>query len=289
VGNLKTSFPRIVSSATAVPVTLLRQEDILDHLVHHFPLYDNARVRQIFLNAGIDSRHISLAADQFHPNNTADELHGVFRLHSQELGERAARGALDRAGIGARDIDLIVVATCTGYLCPGLAARLAAALGMKENLQRADIVGMGCAGALPALQRAHDFVRAYPDRRAMVVMVEVSSACWFVDETVETIVGNAICADGAAAAVMAMGEGMGPALESFETVLDSSYLESVGFSFEGGKNRIILDSKLRSEAGPIVRKAVDNLLRREGLTMHEIDHWWFTPGAAGCWTASGIR
>ena len=265
--------PRIVSLGTAVPPTLLPQEQILGHLARHFPLYNNPRVRQIFLNADIDTRHLALAPDQFRPDNTADDLHGVFRQHSQELGKRAACGALHDAGIGAGDIDLIVVATCTGYLCPGLSARLAGELGMKENLQRADVVGMGCAGAMPALQRANDFVRAYPDKRALVVTVEVSSACWFVDDTVETVVGNAICADGAAAAVVAMGAGRGPCLERFETVLDTSYLESVGFSFAGGKNRIVLDSRLRNDAGPMVRKAVDNLLEREGMAVEAIDHW----------------
>jgi len=168
---------------------------------------------------------------------------------------------------------LIVAATSTGYLCPGLSARLAAKLGLQRNLQRADLVGMGCAGALPALQRASDFVRAYPEKRALAVTVEVSSACWFVDGTMETVVGNAICADGAAAAVIALSDAPGPGLEGFETMLDVSYLDSVGFSFEMGKNRIVLSGALRYAAGPLVKQAVDNLLAREGLSVEAIDHW----------------
>jgi len=214
-----------------------------------------------------------LPAERFRADNSAGELHAVFRGFALPLGREAAQLALRRAGVGPRDVDLIVAATCTGYLCPGLSARLAADLGMADHLQRADLVGMGCAGAMPALQRAHDFVRAYPDKRALVVTVEVSSACWFVDETLETVVGNAICADGAAAAVVAAGAGAGPRLERFETLLDARYLDSVGFSFEEGKNRIVLAGSLRHDAGPMVKQAVERLLANADEPADAMQHW----------------
>ncbi len=214
-----------------------------------------------------------MPSEKFGPDNTADDLHEVFTQCSLELGAKAASEAMAQAGVDPAGIDLIVAATSTGYLCPGLSARLAAKLGLQRNLQRADLVGMGCAGALPALQRASDFVRAYPEKRALAVTVEVSSACWFVDGTMETVVGNAICADGAAAAVIASSDAPGPSLESFETLLDVSYIDSVGFSFEMGKNRIVLSGALRYAAGPLVKQAVDNLLAREGLSVEAIDHW----------------
>ncbi|MGI8744552.1 MAG: type III polyketide synthase [Bryobacteraceae bacterium] len=265
--------PRIVSVATAVPAALWPQEAILERLAQHFPFYHNPRVRQIFLNSGIESRHLAMPPEKFGPDNTADNLHEVFKQCSVELGKQAASQAMTQAGVGPAEIDLIAVATSTGYLCPGLSARLARELGLQGNLRRADLVGMGCAGAMPALQRASDFVRAYPQKRALAVTVEVSSACWFVDQAMETVVGNAICADGAAAVVISTSDSPGPRLESFETLLDVSYLESVGFSFEMGKNRIVLSGDLRYAAGPLVRQAVENLLAREGLSVDSIDDW----------------
>ena len=265
--------PRVVSVATAVPETLWRQEAILDHFAQYFPLYRHPRVQQIFLNGDIESRYLAMPCGQFRPDNTADDLHRVFERHSVELGKLAASEAIKQAGLRPEEIDLIAVATSTGYLCPGLSARLAAELGLQTNLRRSDLVGMGCAGAMPTLQRASDFVRAYPDKRALAVTVEVSSACWFVDETMETVVGNAICADGAAAAVIASGDFRGPRLDDFETLLDVSCIDSVGFSFETGKNRIVLSGNLRHAAGPMVRQTVDKLLAKNGLCRKSIDHW----------------
>ena len=249
------------------------QEAILERLAQHFPLYRDRRVQQIFLNCEIESRYLAMPEEKFSPDNTADDLHAVFKRYSLELGKQAASRALTLAGVGPEEIGLIAVAPSTGYLCPGLSARLAGELGLRRNLRRADLVGMGCAGAMPALQRAGDFVRAYPEERALAVAVEVSSACWFVDHTMDTVVGNAICADGAAAVVVAMSDAPGPRLDSFETLLDVSYIESVGFSFEMGKNRIVLSGGIRGAAGPLVKQAVDNLLARVSLHADSIDHW----------------
>lgn len=265
--------PRIAALATAVPPARYAQEEILDRLAAYFPAYQHPRVRQVFLNADIDSRYLAMPPEQFGPANSADDLHGVFKKHSLALATQAATAALAQAGVGPDGIDFIVAATCTGYLCPGLSARVAAALGLQRNLQRADLVGMGCAGALPTLQRAHDFIRAYPGKRALAITVEVSSACWFVDDTMETVVGNAICADGAAAAVIDAGDSPHARLERFETLLDPAYLEAVGFEFAAGKNRIVLSGALRQDAGPMVRRAVEQLLNAAGLSTKDIDHW----------------
>ena len=77
--------------------------------------------------------------------------------------------------------------------------RVQAPLGFNRNVQRASIVGLGCAGAVPTLQRAADFVRANPSRKALMLAVKIYSACYYIDNSLETVVGNAIYADGAAA------------------------------------------------------------------------------------------
>ena len=101
---------------------------------------------------------------------------------------------------------------------------------MRRNVQRADLLGMGCAGAMPGLQRAFDFVKAYPDKKALLLTVEICSACYYVDDSLETVVGNAICADGAAAVVVGMSEDPSvPKISGFATYLEPSLIDAVGF------------------------------------------------------------
>lgn len=268
--------PQIISLATATADHRWEQMKVCEQFGKHFPRYQDPKVQLLFKNSGIEYRNFVIKEDQFNPKATAGELHDIFREHSIKLARKAAVQCLEQANLGVEDIDYLVVTTCTGYVCPGLSARLACDMNMKLNLQRADLVGMGCSGAMPSLQRAYDFVKAYPGKRAMLITVEISSACWFVDDTIETVVGNTICADGAAAAIVSASDERDakvPSISAFSTLHEPKYLETVGFEFVEGKNRIILAKEIRNASGPIVKKAVDQLLDENGMSFDEVDHW----------------
>lgn len=266
--------PRLLSLSTAVPAERWTQEETLARFAEYFPQYREPIAQRIFRNSGIDQRNFSIKQENFDPTVDADQLHAIFSEQSLKLGAGVAKECLKQSDFSVEDVDYLVVATCTGYLCPGLTARIAREIGLRDNIQRADLVGMGCSGAMPSLQRANDFVRAYPDKRALVITVEISSACWYVDDTMETVVGNAICADGAAAALIGTGESAScPAIEHFSGLMDTGYIESVGFEFKGGKNRIILAKELRDASGPLVKTAVQRLLDETGVAWNAVDHW----------------
>ena len=264
--------PRILGLGTANPAQRYTQREIYDQSVRHFPRYAHPRIEQIFMNSDIDYRHFCLDLSTFVPDESADDLHSRFEEHSVVLGCLAAERCLADSGLGIADVDYIVAVTCTGYLCPGLSALFVKALGMRTDVQRADLVGMGCAGAMPGLQRAFEYVKAYPERRALVVTVEICSACYYVDDSLETVVGNAICADGAAAAVVGEGEA-GPSLLRFETLLEPGYIDTVGFQFREGKLRIVLSKDIRKVAGDLAESLISRILRREGLGKDDVRHW----------------
>jgi predicted naringenin-chalcone synthase len=107
-----------------------------------------------------------------------------------KISTEAIERCLGDANLSVESIDCIIAVSCTGYLCPGLSALLIKQMKMRTNLQRADLIGMGCAGAMPGLQRAFDYVKANPTKKALVITVEICSACYYVDESLETVVGN---------------------------------------------------------------------------------------------------
>ena len=80
-----------------------------------------------------------------------DTLHARFLTHAPALAAEAGARALDDAGLAPTDIDAVVVSTCTGYLCPGLSSYVVERLGLPRDIQAFDLVGQGCAAALPNL------------------------------------------------------------------------------------------------------------------------------------------
>ena len=180
-----------------------------------------------------------------------------------------------------RDVDFLAVCTCTGYVCPDVGSRLIAHMGFSNRVQRAAIIGLGCAGALPTLQRAVDFVRANPRRQALMLAVEICSACYYVDNTLETVIGNAICADGAAAFLLAAGRQGNPSypqIIDFETFIDTAQIDEVGLQHREGKLRIVLGASIQHLAGPMIEKALQPLLQRHGLSRSHIGFWVVHPG-----------
>lgn len=92
---------------------------------------------------------------------------------TSDLAERAARQCLERAGVAAKDVDLLLVATFTpDYLCPSTAALVQNRLGLRcgaVDLQAA------CAGFMYALATGMQFVAAGTSKRCLVVGADCNS------------------------------------------------------------------------------------------------------------------
>lgn len=274
--------PAILSCATALPPRRFTQEETFRLLG-----YSSPRIRQIFLNSDIDYRHFWGDPEGFRPTETPDQLHARYKEGAMRLACLAAKNAMQAAALDPAQVDAILVASCTGYLCPDLSTMLVGHLDLRRDVQRGALIGHGCAGAMPLLQRAHDHARAYPGRRVLAIAVEICSATYYIDGSLETVIGNAICADGAGAVILSDGRELEPApsagnarprILAFQSVLDPSQLDKVGFERRQGKLRIILAAEIRDLAGPMIEKCLAGLLTPHGLKKEDIRFWMLHPG-----------
>ncbi len=286
--SIASAAPRILSVGTANPEHRYSQREIYELSVRHFPQYGDRRIEHIFMTSDIDHRYFSFDAETMDPHESADELHARFAENALPMAMEAATVALNNAGCRASEIDAVVTVSCTGYLCPGISASLVKAMGFRPDVRRADLVGMGCSGAMPGLQYVVNCVRSHPEWKCLLVTVEICSACYYIDDSLETVVGNAICGDGAAAVVVAAeGNATYPRVLDFESLTDPSYIDSVGFQFRNGKLRIVLSKDLRSIAGGMAAKVIASLLCRHGHSFDAVRHWVIHSG--GRKVIDGIR
>jgi predicted naringenin-chalcone synthase len=114
-----------------------------------------------------------------------------------------------------------------------------------------------------------------------MLAVEICSACYFVDDTMDTVIGNAICADGAAALLITSEPGkpgIKPTVLNCESYVASEHIDKVGFEQKDKKLRIILANEVRRLAGPLIERALDALLKRNRLNRTDVRFWIAHPG-----------
>ena len=267
--------PQIIGVGTANPPVRLTQEQSF-----YAAGYKSERIRKIFLNSDIEYRHFYFGGI---PNleEDSDQQNERYLSGAMRIGCRAIINCLKAADVVVGDVDLLATCSCTGYVCPDVGSRLIAHMRFKRTVQRASVVGLGCAGALPTLQRVVDFMRAGPSRKALMLAVEICSACYYVDDTLETVIGNAICADGAAALLLGTNvqkKSIYPRIIDFETFLDTAQIDQVGLQHRNGKLRIVLGASIQHLAGPMIERALQPLLQRHGLSRSQIRFWVVHPG-----------
>jgi alkylresorcinol/alkylpyrone synthase len=190
---------------TAVPPQRFTQADCWQAISAspQFPALlprSHAILRKVLLGAnGIEARHLALdpIAEAF--DFTPDAMIGRFKRVAPVLGENAARVAFAESGVRADEIDALVVATCTGYSCPGLSSYIGERLGLRKDVQLLDLVGLGCGAAVPALRTGAALLS--DSRHVLTVCVEVCSAAVYLDDDPGVLISACLFGDGAAAVV----------------------------------------------------------------------------------------
>jgi predicted naringenin-chalcone synthase len=111
-----------------------------------------------------------------------------------------------------RGITHLVVASCTGFVAPGIDQIIARELGLPGDVERTLVGFMGCYAAVSALRTAYHIVRSEPEARVLTVTVELSTLHLQYDEALEPLLAMLQFGDGAAA-MLVTGEPSGFAIE----------------------------------------------------------------------------
>ena len=225
---------------------------------------------------GISVRHLALdsLAEVF--TIDPDTLQRRFATHAPALATEAAEAALRDARLDARDIDAIVVSTCTGYLCPGLTSYLAERLGLNPNAQAFDLVGQGCGAALPNLRLGNALISAGGAQHALSVCVEVSSAAMYLDNDPGVLVSACLFGDGAGAAVLSARSATHKRRiewRSSSSVLEPRQRDALRFEHRGGMLRNILTRPVPALAAEHAQTVLEAELAHAQLTLRDIVAW----------------
>lgn len=123
-----------------------------------------------------------------------------MRVYAQ-AAPALALAAIERLG-PLPAITHLVVASCTGFVAPGIDQIIARQIGLAPSVERTLIGFMGCYAAVAALRTARHIVRSEREARVLVVCVELSTLHLQETDSLESLLAMLQFGDGAAAALV---------------------------------------------------------------------------------------
>ena len=253
--------------ATAVPTTTFTQPDcwaVLERSEVRARLHKRTRlILHSILRGdhGIATRHFAAPDIERIFDRTTDELNAIFRTEAPALAARALDAALAQANLEPRQLDALLICTCTGYLCPGLTSYVSEKLGLRPNAFLQDLVGLGCGAAIPTLRAASGVLAANPNAIVACVAVEICSAAFYLDDDPGVIISACLFSDGAAATIWRATPGPHSLRAfDFQTLHLPADRDKLRFEQRNGKLRNLLDRSVPELAA----SAVDELWSARG-------------------------
>ena len=140
---------------------------------------DQALLARLHANAQVSSRHLVLPLEQYATLTGFGESNDLFIAHAVQLGAAALTGALQRAGIAPDEVDVVISTTITGIAVPSIEARIAQLVGLRPDVKRMPLFGLGCVAGAAGIARLHDYLIGHPNQVGALLSVELCSLTHF--------------------------------------------------------------------------------------------------------------
>lgn len=276
------AIPRITAIATRVP-----DLDVHAHYSHWAQeQLTDSREAAIFdrmvTRGGIDHRWSVLneAEGRLDPGSFYNAGPAPGTAERMRRYGKAAPGLAMAAIRDLPDLDGVthfVLASCTGFMAPGLDQVIARQLGLSPTVERSVIGFMGCYAGITALRSAAHLVRSDPSAKVLVLSVELCTLHMQHTGNIEALLAMSQFADGAAAAIVS-GTGAGLALHrGLSMTLEESH-ELITWNITDTGFAMHLSGAVPARFGDALS---DPALRAQitgGSDLDAIDGWAVHPG-----------
>ena len=281
---------------SAFPLTKFTQEEIGSILQ-----IKNPTVKKLLANPHIQTRHLYL--QQGKPSAAASspgERHSLFLHGIKDIGFRAVSSLMHDLEIQPKNIDVVTAVTSTGLALPGVSAMLARQFDFRPDIQRMDLVGMGCNAGLSGLRTLSMATRDISCLRGrpaygLLLCCEINSAICLNDETTGAGIVNALFGDGAVALLVRANCGSIPRSTlqnepsiTFCTMLDfeshtvPEYFDDMTYSIDGKTQlmRFNLSKRIPSGIAEAAVAPIESIIIRNNIKLSQIKHWVVHGGGA---------
>lgn len=281
-------MPRIISIGTAVPpykITQTEASQVVENLFDHSDL-DVSRLLPIFNNTEINERYISAPIEWYKQDHDFATKNRLYTKTVLALCCKAVKKACQTAGIEPKEIDHVFFVSTTGISTPSIDAHLLNLLSFKTDIRRTPIWGLGCAGGVAGLSRAHDWLKAYKGKTALVIAVELCSLTFIRNDlSKNNFVATALFGDGCAAAVL-VGDKHEAQISRALQIRDNAAitwrdsLGVMGWELDKPGFKVIFSQSIPTIVSNSSLQTITNFLEKNQMNIGNIDYFLSHPGGA---------
>lgn len=240
-----------------------------------------ALLNRLHSSASVTTRHLALPIERYAQLAHFGEANDAFIEAAVELGARAIIGALDKARLRPSDVDLVISTTVTGLAVPSLESRIAALIGLRPDIKRVPLFGLGCVAGASGVARLHEFMRGSPGGVGVLLSVELCSLTLQRDDpSTANLVASGLFGDGAAALVAVGDERWtsGPTIVDSRSHLYPDTERAMGWDISANGLKIVLGAEVPALVSTYLGEDVSQFLKHHDLELSDITGWVAHPG-----------
>lgn len=279
----RSGAPRIAGTGVAFTQHRYTQDEVASELTTGL----GPEFMRFAQTSGVEYRNLALPVSRYPVMSGFTEANDAYVAVATELGEQALQSALDAAGIRPDEVDVIVMVSSTGVAVPTVDARIAASIGLRPDVKRVPLFGLGCVAGAAGMARVHDYLRGFPGHVAALVSVELCSLTLQRDDTsIPALIGVCLFGDGAAAVIATGADRVpnSPGAQPLPTVLDTrsrlfpGTVDVMGWNVTSSGFQLVMSRDVPKMADTYLGGEVDRFLADHGLRTSDISTWICHPG-----------
>jgi alkylresorcinol/alkylpyrone synthase len=282
----RSSPPAILSVGSALPGNYADQETLTAALRAHWARrhFNAERLDELHRAVKVKGRHLALPLAEYPALEGFKRSNDAWIRVAEPLGARAIETALAGAGLRPVDVDHLVFVTVTGLATPSIDAKLVNRMGLRRDVKRLPVFGLGCVAGAAGLARLSDLLRGCPGDVGVLLSVELCSlTLQREDPSVANAVASGIFGDGAAAVVMVGGEraadggreagAPAPRVVASRAAFYPDTDWVMGWDFQDTGFQVVLSAEVPRITRENLGRDVDAFLAAEGLSRADVRHW----------------
>jgi alkylresorcinol/alkylpyrone synthase len=266
------AVPSVAAVSVKFPPNRYSQDETIGALTE----FAGPEFRKFAHTSGVDFRNIALPVSRYRELSGFTEANDAYIEIALDLAEQALLAALDEAKIKPSGVDVVFSTTVTGLAVPSLEARLASRVGLRQDVKRVPLFGLGCVAGAAGLARVYDYLRAYPDQVAVLLAVELCSlTVQREDNSIPNLVASSLFGDGAAV-VVATGADWTPVGPKLLATRSRTYPDTedvLGWNIGSSGFRIVLSVEISTLVEKYLGDDVRDFLADHALRTTDVTTW----------------